>query len=72
MVTNMELAFKKMSYRHNSTCVIQKWLRFKRVITVRLAYISSFLKKFFFPFYHNKIHPVTNYSAIKNKINKTR
>ena len=26
----------------------------------------------FFSFYHNKIHPVTNYKAIKNKINKTR
>ena len=27
---------------------------------------------FFLSFYHNKIHPVTNYKAIKNKINKTR
>ena len=27
---------------------------------------------FFFSFYHNKIHPVTNYKAIKNKINETR
>ena len=26
----------------------------------------------FFSFYHNKIHPATNYNAIKNKINKTR
>ena len=26
----------------------------------------------FFSFYHNKIHPVTNYKDIKNKINKTR
>ena len=27
---------------------------------------------FFFSFHPNKIHPVTNYKAIKNKINKTR
>ena len=27
---------------------------------------------FFFSFYHNKIHPTTNYNAIKNKINETR
>ena len=26
----------------------------------------------FFSFYHNKIDPVTNYKAIKTKINKTR
>ena len=25
-----------------------------------------------FFFYHNKIHPLTNYKAIKNKSNKTR
>ena len=31
-----------------------------------------FLYIFFFSFYHNKIHPATNYNAIKNKINKTR
>ena len=31
-----------------------------------------FFNFFFFSFYHNKIHPVTNYKAIKNKINKTR
>ena len=31
-----------------------------------------FIYLFFPPFYHNKIHPVTNYKAIKNKINKTR
>ena len=28
--------------------------------------------KIFFPFYYNKIHQVTNYIAITNKINKTR
>ena len=38
--TNMKLAFKNVPFRHNSAFVIQKWLRFKRVITVRLAYIS--------------------------------
>ena len=26
----------------------------------------------YFSLYHYKIHPVTNYKAIKNKINKTR
>ena len=26
----------------------------------------------FFSFYYNKIHPVTNYKSINNKINKTR
>ena len=48
-------------------------------ITCPLASISSFLDcllfflyNFFFPFYHNKIYPATNYNAIKNKINKTR
>ena len=30
------------------------------------------VKKLFFSFYYNKIHQVTNYTAIKNKINKTR
>ena len=40
MVANMKLAFTKKPFRHNSACVIQKRLRFKRVITVRLAYIS--------------------------------
>ena len=38
-------------------------------------YTSSkifFFSKFFFSFYHNKIHRVTNYIAIKNKTNKTR
>ena len=40
-VTNMKLAFIKVPLRHNSTCVmIKKWLRFRRVITVRSVYIS--------------------------------
>ena len=43
MVTNMEHAFTIVSYRHNSVCIIQKWLRFKRVITVRLEYISQWI-----------------------------
>ena len=30
------------------------------------------LEIFFFFSYHNKIHPLTNYKAIKNKSNKTR
>ena len=37
------------------------------------AFFFFFLvKKLFFSFYYNKIHQVTNYTAIKNKINKTR
>ena len=40
MVTNMKLAFTNLPFRHNSTCIIQRWLRFKKVITVRLACIS--------------------------------
>ena len=37
-----------------------------------LIFFFFFLKKIFSSFFHNKIHPVTNYKAIKNKINKTR
>ena len=33
-------------------------------------YYYHYLPLFFF--YHNKIHPVTNNKAIKNKINKAR
>ena len=42
IVTNMKLAFTNVPFRHNSSCVmINKWLRFKLVIRVRLAYISE-------------------------------
>ena len=40
MVTNMKLAFTNVPFRHNSACIIQKLLRIKRIIIVRLAYIS--------------------------------
>ena len=46
MVASMQLAFTNVPlfilyYRYNSACVIQKWLKFKRVvITARLACIS--------------------------------
>ena len=41
MVTSMKLAFTNLPFRHNSPCVIQKWLEFERVINkIRLAYIS--------------------------------
>ena len=40
MVTNMKLAFTNVLFRHNSACVIQKWLTLKRIITVTLSYIS--------------------------------
>ena len=44
MVTNMKLATTNVPFRHNSACVIQKWLRFKwMIILVRLVYISYFL-----------------------------
>ena len=36
-----EFAFTNVPFRHNSACIIQKWLKFKRVINGRLAYISS-------------------------------
>ena len=32
MVANMKLAFTDISFRHNSTYVIQKWLEFKKVV----------------------------------------
>ena len=42
MVTDMKLAFTNISVKHNSACVmIKKWLRFKRVIPVRLVFISK-------------------------------
>ena len=40
MVANMKLAFTNVPFRHSSARVVQKRLRFKKVITVRLAYIS--------------------------------
>ena len=40
MVTNMKLAFTNVPFRHILACVYQKLFRFKKVITVRLAYIS--------------------------------
>ena len=40
MVANMELTFANVRFRHNSACVVQKQVRFKGVIALRLAYIS--------------------------------
>ena len=44
--------------------------------TLAQVFSSEFCKVFifflFFSFYYNKIHQVTNYIAIQNKINKTR
>ena len=41
-ITNMKLAFENVSFRHNSSCVmIKKWLKFKLVITARLAYLIN-------------------------------
>ena len=38
LITNRKLGFTNVPFRYNAVCVIQKWLRFKRVvITVRLA-----------------------------------
>ena len=45
-----------------------------KINTLKHAYVKIF-KVFFknvFSFYHKQIHPVTNYKAIKNKINKRR
>ena len=42
MVANMKLVFTNVPSRHNSAQVIQKRLKFKRVvITFKLAYVSS-------------------------------
>ena len=42
IVTNMKFAFTNVLFRHNLACVmIKKWLRFKRVITVRLVYLIN-------------------------------
>ena len=49
-------------------CVIFDWY-YEKFISRRETGIFFFL---FFSFYHNKIYPVTNYKAIKNKINKTK
>ena len=35
-----------------------------------LKFIYLLFFNFFFPFYHNKIYPATNYNAIENEINK--
>ena len=41
MVANIKLAFTNVPFRQKSPYVIQKWLKFKRmVITFRLVYIS--------------------------------
>ena len=40
MATKMNLAFTNVPFRHNFVCFIQKWFRFKEVITVRLGNIS--------------------------------
>ena len=37
MVTNTKLAVTIVPFRHNSDSVIQKWLKLKRFITVRVA-----------------------------------
>ena len=36
----MKLAFTNVPFRHNFACVIQKWIKFKRFITLILAYTS--------------------------------
>ena len=37
-----------------------------------LIFEFLFLFLFFFSIYHNKIHLVTNYKSVRNKIDKTR
>ena len=37
MELNMKLTFTNVPFRHNSACVVEKWLlRFERVITVHI------------------------------------
>ena len=46
MVANMKLAFTNVPFKHNLACVmIKKWLRFKRVIPVRLDYSQTCIKQ---------------------------
>ena len=55
--------------------LLGRWhLMYPRLLTgfCILVYFTNFFLYYFFSFYHNKIHPVTNCKAIKNKINKTR
>ena len=40
MVIIMKLSFTNVPFRHNLAGIIQKDLKFRRVITVRLTYIS--------------------------------
>ena len=40
MVTNIKLDFINVSVRHNLASVIEKCLRFKGVITIRLTYTT--------------------------------
>ena len=37
----MKLVLTDVPFRYNSACIMQRWLRFKRVITIKLAYISK-------------------------------
>ena len=34
----MKLTFTNVPFRHNSACVVEKWLRFERVITVHISH----------------------------------
>ena len=48
MITNMKLAFTNVSFRHNSACVIQKWLKIEKdhhsQISIYLVYFLMDLK----------------------------
>ena len=66
-----------MKIEHNSESTVSSFLRFVFIVyssrsLLKYKVLTTCFIKFFFPFYHNKIHPATNYNAIKNKIKKNK
>ena len=55
-----------------TTCFNDAKLYQKTKRGLELVFLAIFFCKYFFSFYHNKIHRATNYIAIKDKTNKTR
>ena len=60
----MKLDFTNIPFRHNSACIIQQWLRFKRVITVGLAHIS-----WIFPNGSKNLYLIEEAMVVTSKIN---
>ena len=66
-----------MKIEHNSESTVSSFLKFVFIVyssrsLPKYKVLTTCFIKFFFPFYHNKIHPATNYNAIKNKIKKSK